>query len=77
MSESRKMALLQRNRRLRFFIRRSRSVGRLALSTFREIFDESAYARFLAHNAMTSCPASYGLFLREQESLKARRPKCC
>ena len=54
-----------------------RQFAAILIDALREIFDESAYARFLAHNAMTSCPASYGLFLREQESLKARRPKCC
>jgi hypothetical protein len=49
----------------------------LALSTLREIFDESAYARFLGKNNLRSCPGAYGLFLREQESIKARHPKCC
>jgi hypothetical protein len=52
-------------------------VTRLLLSTLREIFDESAYSRFLARHGITSCPVAYGAFLREQENLKARRPKCC
>jgi hypothetical protein len=49
----------------------------LLLSALREIFDESAYSRFLARHEMTSCPISYAAFLREQESIRARRPKCC
>jgi len=49
----------------------------LLLSAFREIFDESAYSRFLARHGMASCPSAYAAFLREQEGSKARRPKCC
>ena len=50
---------------------------RLLLATFREIFDESAYSRFLSRHEMSSCPSAYAVFLREQEGIKARRPKCC
>jgi len=54
---------------------------RQVIATFvevvREIFDESAYKRFLAHHEMASCPSAYAAFLREQEESKARRPKCC
>jgi len=50
---------------------------RLLLSTLREIFDESAYSRFLSRHEMSSCPTAYAAFLREQEGMKARRPKCC
>ena len=49
----------------------------LLLSVLREIFDESAYSRFLARQEISSCPSAYAAFLREQEGLKARRPKCC
>ena len=52
-------------------------VTRLMLSTLREIFDESAYSRFLARHEMSSCRQAYAAFLREQEGIKARRPKCC
>jgi hypothetical protein len=52
-------------------------VTRLLLSTLREIFDESAYSRFLTRHEVASCPLAYAAFLREQENLKARRPKCC
>jgi hypothetical protein len=47
------------------------------VATLREIFDESAYMRFLARRKVSSCPGAYAAFLREQEGIKARRPKCC
>ena len=50
---------------------------RLLLSTLREIFDESAYARFLARHSISSCPDAYAAFLREHGAAKVRRPKCC
>jgi hypothetical protein len=53
------------------------SAIRLLLYTLREIFDESAYARFLARHETSSCRRAYAAFLREQEGIKARRPKCC
>jgi hypothetical protein len=46
-------------------------------SALREIFDESAYSRFLARHEMSSCPSAYAAFLREQERNQAHRPKCC
>ncbi len=50
---------------------------RVWLSTLREIFDEAAYSRFLARHGTSSCPNAYAAFLREQDGVKARRPKCC
>jgi hypothetical protein len=50
---------------------------KVAWATLREIFDESAYARFLDRNRLTSSPIAYADFLRESEGVKARRPKCC
>jgi hypothetical protein len=49
----------------------------LLLATVREIFDESAYQRFLSQRQLGSSRASYALFLREQETRRARQPKCC
>ena len=54
-----------------------RRVFRILLAALREIFDESAYARFLIHHQVPSGRASYAAFLREQEVAKARRPRCC
>lgn len=49
----------------------------LLLAAMREVFDESAYERFLARAQMRSSPAAYSDFLRETETARARRPKCC
>jgi hypothetical protein len=57
--------------------RQAREAASLFLSALREIFDESAYARFLARNRLTSSRATYAAFLREHAVAKARRPKCC
>jgi hypothetical protein len=50
---------------------------RVLLCALREIFDESAYSRFLSRHGISSCQQAYAAFLREQEGIKARRPKCC
>ena len=52
-------------------------VGDILLSALREIFDESAYARFLARQQRTSSPEAYASFWKELETARARRPKCC
>ncbi len=63
------------------FSNRLRRRASAALSLLRaallEIFDESAYARFLTRTRLASSPSSYAAFLREQEAAKSRRPKCC
>jgi len=46
-------------------------------SMLREIFDESAYARFLARNQVESSREAYADFLRESERMRARRVRCC
>jgi hypothetical protein len=53
------------------------AIATVLISALREIFDESAYSRFLSRHEMTSCPRAYAAFLREQEGLKTRRAKCC
>ena len=60
--------------------KRTSAIGRaisLLMATLREIFEESAYERFLARMQMQSSPAAYSDFLRETETARARRPKCC
>jgi hypothetical protein len=54
-----------------------RQITATVIATLREIFDEAAYSRFLARHAAISSPKAYAAFLREQQTLKARRPKCC
>jgi hypothetical protein len=50
---------------------------KLVWATLREIFDESAYVRFLDRKSLTSSRLAYADFLRESETVKARRPRCC
>jgi hypothetical protein len=57
--------------------RQAREAASLFLSTLREIFDESAYARFLIRNRTTSSRAAYAAFLQEHAVAKAKRPRCC
>ena len=49
----------------------------LLLAALREIFDESAYARFLNRKQVTSSREAYAAFCRECDGAKARRPRCC
>ena len=53
------------------------TVCRVVMEALREIFDESAYARFLLRNRLPSGRSAYAAFLHEQELAKARRPRCC
>jgi hypothetical protein len=50
---------------------------RLIFAALREIFDESAYHRFLDRNHLESSPSAYAVFRQENEQSKSRRPKCC
>ena len=43
----------------------------------REIFDESAYLRFLKRKQAVRSRESYAEFLRENEAAKARIQRCC
>lgn len=56
---------------------RLRTFFRLLHAALREIFDESAYARFLERQSQASSPAAYRDFLRDGETARARRPRCC
>ena len=49
----------------------------LFAAALREIFDESAYARFLDRRKLTSSREAYAAFCGEYERAKARRPRCC
>jgi hypothetical protein len=55
----------------------AKGLWNVALATLREIFDESAYDRFLARHNLTPSPASYADFRAEHETTKLRRPRCC
>jgi len=49
----------------------------LLWATLREIFDESAYTRFLSREQMVASREAYAAFCREYDAAKARRPRCC
>ena len=56
------------------FLTKSLAIVRAML---KEIFDESAYARYLERRGLTSSSESYDTFLRETEATRVRRPRCC
>lgn len=49
----------------------------LLLATLREIFDESAYSRYLARTGADVSRESYAGFLAERRSAESRRVRCC
>ena len=53
------------------------NVGQLILAMLREIFDETAYARFLVRTNAIASRQSYAAFCRERDSIQSRRPRCC
>jgi hypothetical protein len=56
---------------------RLRQAMEILAETVREIFDESAYARFLGRQHLESSAEAYAAFRREHELVKSRRPRCC
>jgi hypothetical protein len=50
---------------------------KLAAAVLREIFDESAYERFLAQHSLPSTAAAYSQFCCEREAIKVGPTKCC
>ena len=50
---------------------------RVLAAALREIFDESAYQRFLDRSHLESSPNAYKTFQQENEQAKSRRPRCC
>jgi hypothetical protein len=51
--------------------------GRLLLEALREIFEESAYERFLKRRGCASSREAYAAFLHETQHARERRPRCC
>lgn len=49
----------------------------LFLTALREIFDESAFERFLARRNTPRSPESYRAFLRERETSIICKTRCC
>ena len=50
---------------------------RLLWAALREIFDESAYERFLAEHALARSRGSYARFMEDRRMAQERRPRCC
>jgi len=46
-------------------------------ATLREIFDESAYDRFLLRTHASRSIASYRDFTRERDAALVKKPRCC
>jgi hypothetical protein len=47
------------------------------LAALQEIFDESAYQRFLDRTRLQSSRKAYAMFQQENEQATSRRPRCC
>lgn len=62
---------------IRLLAQQLKSCAEIFLAALREIFDESAYSRFLSQRQLASSRAAYASFRREYEVTKARRPRCC
>ena len=54
-----------------------RKIVDIVLAALREIFDESAYRRFLQRRQVVPSRKAYAEFMREHELLRGRRPRCC
>jgi hypothetical protein len=50
---------------------------KVLVAALQEIFDESAYQRFLDRSAMQSSVDAYAAFQQANEQAKSRRPRCC
>jgi hypothetical protein len=50
---------------------------KILLATLREIFDESAYSRFLQRESLCSSRQAYSDFWREREKKYSRCQRCC
>jgi hypothetical protein len=49
----------------------------LIRAVLREIFDESAYDRFLRRTSASRSVASYRNFIGERDAAMAKKPRCC
>jgi hypothetical protein len=59
---------------MRFWLRDG---WRLLRAALREIFDESAYDRFLLRTKSPRSVASYRDFMCERDAAMAKKPRCC
>jgi hypothetical protein len=59
------------------FLQGFRNAVRTFRATLREIFDESAYDRFLVRTQASRSTASYRAFTRERDAAMLKKPRCC
>ena len=70
-------SLAKASKSIRLLAEQLKSGAQTLLAALREIFDESAYSRFLNQRQLASSRAAYASFRQEYEATKARRPRCC
>ena len=58
-------------------MRQLKVILEVLVATLREIFDENAYARYLARTGSAASRESYGAFLAERRAAELRRVRCC
>lgn len=54
-----------------------RKIMQILRATLREIFDESAYDRFLLRTHASRSVTSYREFMRERDAAIVKKPRCC
>jgi hypothetical protein len=59
------------------FLQRFRNAIRTFRAALREIFDESAYDRFLLRTHASRSVTSYRAFTRERDAAMLKKPRCC
>jgi hypothetical protein len=62
---------------LKDFFPRLKSAMQTIRATLREIFDESAYDRFLLRTHASRSVASYREFTNERDAALLKKPRCC
>lgn len=72
-----RMRTLAAGRKLSGWLGSLRHAAELVRAALEEIFDESAYGRFLERRGTPSSRAAYAEFLREGQVARERRPRCC
>ena len=58
-------------------MRTLRRMGRVLVGLLRELADESAYARHLAHHGVSHSPEEWRRFCERHLRAKYTRTKCC
>ncbi len=54
-----------------------RNLTGIVHAMLREVFDETAYERYLTRTCSERSKESYRSFLYERETVMARKPRCC